>query len=165
MNFDFITDNMAVGTTPETQDDVKALVEKGVTHILNCRDDHDDGPLIRTSPWMMNYCWNGTSDWTPKAAIGLEPKPVEWFKKSLDFWKVWNIPDKRVYIHCSAGVNRSATTAWMFLRALQINGGDCSYIVDTNRLVASFGLIADHPWRVDAEKALTALGYIRARTE
>lgn len=162
MNFDFVTENIAVGTTPETQDDVKALVERGVTHILNCRDDHDDARLLQTSPWLMNYCWNGTKDWTPKAALGLEPKPAEWFQKSLDFWgDLSDGPEHRIFIHCSMGVNRSATTAWMFLRAMQLKGEDCDLIIDRHRPVAIFGTFADHPWRKDAERALVQLGYLR----
>ena len=160
MNFDFITDNMAVGTTPETTADLQTLLDAGFSHVLNCRDDHDDSVLLARH---FQYCWNGTPDWTPQAALGLEPKPVEWFQKSLEFWQEYLGPRQsryRIYVHCTAGVNRSATTAWMFLRALRLKHDDCSWIIDHNRLVALVGEIIDRTWRNDAENALRTLGYI-----
>lgn len=159
MDFDFVADNLAVGTTPETAADVQALVDAGVTSIINCRDDHNDSVLLAGR---FTYLWNGTPDWNPTAPFGGEPKPVSWFEKSLVFWYGRrNDPANRLLVHCSAGVNRSATTAWMLLRSLQLGGGSCDWIIDTHRPVATFGTFFDHPWRTDADNALIALGYIR----
>lgn len=160
MNFDRITDNVYVGTTPENASDVAALQRAGVTHLIDCRDDLDDAPLLGASGIV--YLWNGTPDWTLQAMFGKEPKPVSWFKASLDFWYgCRNDPANRLYVHCSAGVNRSATTAWMLLRSLQLSGPVCDWIIDSHRLISTFGTFADHPWRADAENALRQLGYIK----
>jgi protein tyrosine phosphatase (PTP) superfamily phosphohydrolase (DUF442 family) len=161
MNFDFITDNMAVGTTPEGAYDVSRLSRAGITHVINCRAESDDIPLLQET---FQYLWNGTSDWTPRAALGLEPKPVEWFQNSLAFWvnKFASFePSKKLFVHCSVGVNRSTTTAWMFLRALQLMANDCDILIDRHRPIATIGTFFDHPWRKDAETALKELGYIR----
>ena len=50
----------------------------------------------------------------------------------------------------------------MLLRSLQLDGADCDYIIDSHRLIATFGTFFDHPWRDNAETALRKLGYIRA---
>lgn len=160
MDFDFVSENIAVGTTPETSADVQRLVADGITHVINCRDDHDDAVLLAGR---FRYLWNGTPDWNPSAPFGGEPKPASWFEKSIEFWYgPRNDPKNRLYVHCSAGVNRSATTAWMLLRSLQVDAADCDLIIDTHRPVATFGTFFDHPWRTDAETALRILGYIRA---
>ena len=160
MDFNFVTENIAVGTTPETETDVQVLLNEGVTHVINCRDDVDDAALFAGR---FRYLWNGTPDWNPSAPFGGEPKPVEWFRKSIEFWYgPRNNPKNRLLVHCSAGVNRSATTAWMLLRSLQIDGADCDIIIDTHRPLATWGTIADHPWRDNGEYALRMLGYIRA---
>jgi hypothetical protein len=163
MNFDFITDNMAVGTYPETAGDVLTLKDAGITHVLNVREI-DDLIIVKDA---FPYCWNPTADWNPNEPFGKEPKPVEWFANSLDFWYPPGVgwftderPHYRLYCHCSAGVNRSATTAWMFLRALQLRALDCDLLIDSHRLIATFGTIFDHPWRQNAEDALRTLGYI-----
>ena len=157
MNFTFVTDNIAVGTYPEGSDDVSELQRADIPHVLNVRDV-DDIQLVKDR---FVYLWNPTADWNPSVPFGGEPKAMKWFAKSLGFWFAPSAVGTRFKLlcHCSAGVNRSATTAWLFLRALQIKGDDCSLIVD-NRLVAIFGTLFDKPWREDAEKALKELGYI-----
>jgi hypothetical protein len=159
MNWDWITENMAVGTPPESFDDGQQLKFAGITHVLNVNDQPDFPAYIEP----LIYCWNPTADWNPLEPLGQEPKPVEWFKKSLDFWEpnmvLPMMRNYKLYCHCSAGVNRSATTAWMFLRALQLKGFDCDFILE-NRLRATFGIVFDHPWRKNAEDALRTLGYI-----
>lgn len=160
MDFSRICDNLLVGTTPETETDVQLLLNEGVTHVINCRDDVDDAKLFSGR---FRYLWNGTPDWNPSAPFGGEPKPASWFEKSIEFWYgPRNDPQNRLLVHCSAGVNRSATTAWMLLRSLQIDGADADIIIDTHRPAATWGTIADHPWRNDAETALRMLGYISA---
>lgn len=158
MDFDFITDNMAVGTWPQNLADVQQLREFGITHVLNVREI-DDIPEVKSA---FTYLWNPTADWTPEAAIGKEPKPVNWFRASIDFWNPdeWFGWRKRLYCHCSAGVNRSATTAWMFLRAMHLKAADCSWILDHNRPWAALGEVFDRTWRSDAQSALIEMGYI-----
>lgn len=160
MNFNFISDNMAVGTYPEVAADVARLKAVGITHVLNVRE-FDDIPEVKEA---FTYCYNPTADWNKTEPFGGEPKPVSWFEKSLDFWLPagpFVLPVTcKVYCHCSAGVNRSATTAWMFLRALQLDGADCDIIIDRHRLISTFGTFFDHPWRQNAEDALRTLGYI-----
>lgn len=164
MNYTFITDNIAVGTYPEGSDDVAKLKRANITHVLNVRE-FDDIQLVKDS---FEYLWNPTADWNPSVPFGGEPKPLEWFSESLGFWfspvlvapPVLPMLNRRIFVHCSEGINRSATTAWMFLRALQLKPDDCSEIVD-NRLVAIFGTLFDRPWRNQAEAVLKLLGYVR----
>lgn len=162
MNFSRIADNLFVGTYPEVAADVARLKAVGVTHVLNVRE-FDDIPEVKEA---FTYCYNPTADWNPSVPFGGEPKPVEWFEASLDFWPYAKLGQHglpfvdHLYVHCSAGVNRSATTAWMFLRALQLDGADADIIIDRHRLISTFGTFFDHPWRQNAEDALRTLGYI-----
>ena len=85
-----ITSQIWVGPAIESDADVKALMSKvNPTRIINCRIEFDDATLLGpaglpTGPPF--YLWDGIPDWTPEAAIGLEPIPDSFFKKGLDFW-------------------------------------------------------------------------------
>ena len=159
MNFNFVTDRMAVGTTPDVAG-IARLLDVGVTHLINCRDDHDDAATLAGSE--IEYLWDGTKDWDLEAGLGNEPKPPEWFEQGLLFWLPRLAEERaRLYVHCSAGANRSATMAWCLLRATGIDALDCDMIIDRHRLIAIFGTFADHPWRQDAEGALKQFGYLR----
>lgn len=157
MNFDWVTDRLGVGTEPDNPDDVKALSAAGFTHIINCRDDRDDMWVLRGTPFENRYLWNGTADWIPLSG---QHKPVDWFQIGVAYaLPRLASPTARLYVHCKAGANRSATMAYAILRALGLTTAECFAIIDTHRLIAVPGLIECGWWR-DADAALKTLGFV-----
>src|SRR6266550_3554176 len=104
MNFDFVTDRLAVGTTPNTANDVATLLAAKITHLINCQIEHDDALLLAGSGII--YLWDGTEDWNP---LQRTYKPSEWFQKGVEIGlPALCRPQTKLYVHCHAGTNRSA---------------------------------------------------------
>jgi hypothetical protein len=153
MNYSWITDNLAVGTTPDDDLDIKALVTAGITYFLNTRLDINIAPLL--GPSRVWYCWDGTADWP------VEHQPVPWFKAGLDFAVPAIKGDSKVYVFCHRGTARSPIMAYAILRALQptLSPDDCRHLIEQHHPTSVFGFTMTD-WREDAELALKALGYV-----
>lgn len=147
-DFNFITNRIATGAAINTIADVQQLINNGITHIIDCRDDFDDSQLLIKRA-ELSYLWNGTPD-------DGTPKSTEWFKKSLDFaLPMFLIPRTKVYCHCQAGINRGPSTAYCIMIALGFNWSWCRAEIIAKRPLTVIGVrYAD-----DAEKAIKALGY------
>jgi hypothetical protein len=155
LNYDFCTDRLAIGTTPETDSDIQTLIAAGVTHVINCRAECDIYPLIENTGLV--YLWDGTEDWIPGAG---QHKGVPWFQQGVEFaLPVLAKPRTKVYVFCHMGANRSATMAWTILRAFGLTATECFAVVDLYRLIAIPGLLECEWWR-QGEKALQTLGYL-----
>lgn len=161
MNYSKITHQIWVGSAIDTAADIARLIKDPdgpPTRIIDCRIEFDDSQLV--SSFRVLYLWDGTEDWTASAAIGRQPKPLSWFKSALDFWMPYRMnPGEIVHIHCSAGVNRSATMAYAFLLAEGWSQVEAVALLNAHRFVTLCNDFMDHPWREDAEKADLALGH------
>lgn len=162
MNYNHITDQIWVGSAIETATDVQQLMTdpKGPpTRIIDCRIEQDDAHLLLGVN--VKYLWDGIPDWTDKVPLGLEPIPDSFFKQGLDFWMPYrDNPREIVLIHCSAGINRSATLAYAFLLAEGKSRGDSIALLNVKRPLTLWNTFMDHPWRENAETALRRLGYV-----
>ena len=146
MDYSFVTGRLATGGGITTDQDVQALVKAGVTHIIDCRLDFDDSVLLRTHP-SLSYLWNGTAD-------DGQPKPPEWFGKSIAFaLDALSHPKANVYVHCKAGVNRGPSTTYAILRAFGMAGQLAESLIRKAR--PQVGLA----YKNDANKAVAILGY------
>lgn len=127
---------------------VDALAAAGVTHVIDCRDDFDDAPLLTAHPAIL-YLWNGTAD-------DGRPKPSAWFARSLAFaLPMFAQPRTKLYCHCQAGINRGPSTAYAVLRALGFGRAEMLALIRLKRPVTLVGIrYAD-----DADKAIADLGY------
>lgn len=126
--------------------DVQALIKAGITHIIDCRAEFDDSPLLVKYP-QIGYLWNGVSD-------DGQHKPVDWFAKSIDFGlKALTNAGAKLYCHCAAGVNRGPSTAYAVLRATGLNSIQAESMIKAGRPIA---LII---YMKDADAAITALKY------
>lgn len=149
MTFNFINGQLATGSAINTEDDVRALLAVGVTHILNCAEEVLDLPLILPHKHL-TYCKDGTLD------DGYHPKPVSWFKKGLDFaLPALKEQKNKLYSHCAAGRNRGPSMAYCILRAYtHISAADAEAMIRKVRPEVTLAYIRD------ADLALKALGYI-----
>jgi dual specificity phosphatase 3 len=146
-DFSFVTARLATGAAVSSPDDVTALTDAGVTHVIDCRAEFDDGPLFAGVPGVQ-YLWNPTPD------DGQHPKPLEWFTGSLEFALPALIqPRARVYAHCAAGVNRGPSTAYAIMRALGWTASAARAAITAARPQAQIAY-AD-----DADRAIAMLGY------
>ena len=144
-DFSFVTGRLATGAAISSPDDVQALKSAGITHIIDCRAEFDDGQLLASSG--LTYLWNGTDD-------DGQPKPPAWFAASLAFaLPSLAQPHVKVYAHCAAGVNRGPSTAYAILRATGLAADTAAQIIRAAR--PQVGL----RYAGDADTAVTALGY------
>ena len=144
-DFNFVTDRLATGGGVNSPADVQALLAAGITHVIDCRGEFDDGPLF--SKTGVSYIWNGVED-------DGKPKTPDWFAKSLSFaMPALGQPKFKVYAHCAAGVNRGPSTCYAILRALGFTAQGAEAIIRAAR--PQVGLAYKH----DADLAIPTLGY------
>ena len=108
-DFGMITARLATGAAITDPADVTALVNARVTHVLDCREEFDDAPLLAGAS--LTYLWDPTAD------DGL-PKPDSWWSAGLVFaTAAYSRLGTCVYAHCAAGVNRGPSMSYAILRA------------------------------------------------
>ncbi len=144
-DFTFITPRLATGGGVNSAVDAQALKAAGITHIIDCRDDVDDAPVL--TGLGLAYLWNPTPD------DGLV-KPPAWFATSLTFALGALVqPHTRVLNHCAAGINRGPSTAFGVMRALGWTAVQAEALIRAVR--PQVGL----RYKADADAAVSALGY------
>lgn len=146
-DFNVITTRILTGAAPPDEGFIEALWEAGVTHVLDVTDEHDDTSLLAQSgkPW--HYLYNPTAD-------DSQPKDVSWFRASLMFaLPMFAQTDTKLYTHCTAGMNRGPSSAFVVMRALGWTSDDAFALLKAKRpqVVVRY--------RDDADKAIVALGY------
>lgn len=152
-DFNFILDHLATGRGIDSPADVEQLVAAGVTHVINCIDDHDDASVLASHPTLA-YLWNPTAD-------DGHPKPVEWFAKGIAFAipalaaspGVALSPRPRVYAHCAGGINRGPSMTYAIMLALGFAYDLAEQLIRARRPQV---LLA---YKNDAVAAISALGY------
>jgi dual specificity phosphatase 3 len=95
----------------EMLDDLVAIQNAGITHILDNRIEWSDEEFIRTHAPELHFLWNGADD------MG-QPMPDEWFDVGVQFaLEGLDDPDAQVLAHCHAGINRGPSMAYAILLA------------------------------------------------
>lgn len=117
MNLDPIETNLFVGSCPQTEDDVERLrSEHGVTAVLNLQTDED------MEIW--NIDWRRLKRAYEKAGIVVRHEPVRDYDMEalrqrlpacVDALRELRDAAHVVYVHCTAGINRSPTTVIAYL--------------------------------------------------
>ncbi len=148
VSFDFVTLRLATGGGITTAEDVRSLKAAGITHVIDCRYDVDDADLLSGSG--LEYLYNPTAD-------DGEPKPAEWFRRSLAFaLPALALPRRKVYAHCEKGINRGPSTAASILMALGYTREEAWIQIVRHRKRDVIGL----RYIGDAEMAVKELGYV-----
>jgi hypothetical protein len=120
MDFDRILPNVLVGSHPTTDDDVDTLADAGITAVLNLQSEDDfnylgiEWPLLQTSYGarridvrrvpIQDFDDDDLRDNLPNAAATLAELVAA---------------GCTVYVHCSAGVNRSPSVVIAYLHWLE----------------------------------------------
>lgn len=143
-DFQFVTERIATGAALSGPEDVQAMVDAGITHVIDCRAEFDDTQLFAENP-SISVLWNGVPD------DGI-PKPPEWFQKSIDFALLaLTKPHAKVYAHCHAGINRGPSACYAIIRSLGISPADAEAII--RKVRPQVGLA----YKNDADKAVESL--------
>lgn len=146
MDWNFITQRLAVGGAIDSPDDVVVLKGGGITHILNVRR-LDDRPLIGDQ---FHYLHAPTED------NGL-PKPAGWFDQATVFTLMaLACPGNRILVHCAAGHSRAPSMLYGILLALGFSPGPAE------RLITHHHKKAFLTYKQSAEEAVKVLGYLSA---
>ncbi len=117
LSCDEVAPSILVGTYPQTPEDMRYLAkERGVTAVLCLQDDNDFRALgIRWDLVLRAYEAHGivairepVEDFSRRQLLKRLPEIVETLRGLLDQGHV-------VYLHCTAGLNRSPTVAIAYL--------------------------------------------------
>lgn len=117
LSCDEVSEGIFVGTYPQTPEDVKHIKEKlGATAVLCLQDDNDFRALgIRWDLLERAYAAEGikavhepVEDFSRRQLLRRLPDIVETLRKLIEGGHV-------VYLHCTAGLNRSPTVAIAYL--------------------------------------------------
>lgn len=145
-DFTMITPRLATGAAIASADDVAQLMAAGITAVVDCRAEFDDGPLLASSG--LAYLWDGTAD-DGKA------KPPAWFAPALAFaLPLLAQPRQVVYLHCAAGRNRGPSMCYAVMLALGWLAGAAEAQIRAARPQVGLAYMAD------ARGAVVALGYV-----
>lgn len=145
MDYTRITDRLLTGGAITGPPDGQALVQAGVTAVVDCRAEQDDAPFFVGMNIL--YLWNPAED------DGL-PKPADWFQRTFSFaLPLLSQPHEQVYLHCAAGVNRGPSHCYAVMRALGWTAADAEALMRAKR--PQVGL----RYKGDADLAVVSLGY------
>jgi protein-tyrosine phosphatase len=110
----WITDRLKAGRNPLTADDVRQLADDGITHVVDLRE-----PREWTAPWEGQDALDAIAE---RGIVRLNlpvedvhPPTLETLDAAVAFIaSALARPDARVYVHCRAGMERTAgvLVAW-----------------------------------------------------
>jgi len=130
MDVTWVTDRIALGGGIWNAQNMGALAESGVTHIIDMQIEFDDRPLA--GPLGIQVLWNPTDD-------DFLPKPHGLLKRGVDFaLEALEDPAARVYVHCAAGVHRAPMMTLAVLCALDWKIDEAMQLIESRRSVVDF---------------------------
>ena len=126
----WVTDRIAVGGGIWSAQNMPAVVEAGVTHIIDMQIEFDDTMLAE--PYGIEVLWNPIDD-------DFQPKPPEIFQYGVDFaLKALERDGTKLFIHCAAGVHRAPMMTLALLCSLGWNLDDAVRMIEVKRPVVDF---------------------------
>lgn len=120
--WNWITERLALGGSFASPADADALKAAGITHVINCTELCD--PEYVESAFSM--CWPN-----PRQPDDGAPRTARYFREGAQFWR--SNQARKIYVHCHAGMNRSASMIYLFLRLMGLKPADARHLIATNR--------------------------------
>lgn len=110
LDFDFVTERVAVGGAIITRENFEGVLRAGITHIINTQLEFDDRTLRRSEDHEADILWLPLDD-------DLLPKPAEAFFTAMRYAQAaLERPESKVLIHCASGIHRAPMVALALLR-------------------------------------------------
>jgi hypothetical protein len=103
LDYDWITPRIALGALIESKYDAHELIVQGVSHVVNmCMGKHDDPYFTGTDVALAYY---GIFDGENEEGVGVSRirSAIDFISEAID-----KHPQHKVYVHCAAGISRSA---------------------------------------------------------
>lgn len=137
------TDRVAIGSGVWTREDVVALADEGITHVIDCRSTANAGNLYVGSG--VEWIHIGTAD-------DCEPKTPPYFHRGIAFARAAfeSNPAAKLLVHCFAGINRGPSMAYAILRAVL-----CMSAVGSEAAIRATRPLAGLRYMADAERAVS----------
>ena len=130
MDITWLTDRIAVGGGIWNPENMTAVAEAGITHIIDMQIEFDDTPLAKKHG--IEVLWNPTDD-------DFEPKPPALFQRGVDFAeRALGEEGTKVFVHCAAGVHRAPTMTLALLGSMGWDLEEAMRLIEGRRPVADF---------------------------
>ena len=130
VDYQFVTERLAIGGAIGTAGNMRELARVGITHVVNMQKEFDDSLLTDGSG--IEVLWNGCED-------DFLPKPADLFWKGIRFTlAALADPSAKVYFHCAAGVHRSPIMLLAVLRVLGHERREAINMISDARPLANF---------------------------
>jgi protein-tyrosine phosphatase len=99
MDMTWMTDRIAVGGGIWNSDNMAAVAQAGITHIIDMQIEFDDTALA--GPLGIKVLWNPVDD-------DFQPKPPQVFQRGVEFaQEALHDGNSKLFIHCAAGIHRA----------------------------------------------------------
>jgi len=123
LDYNWVTDRLAVGAGIWIRRNMELLARDGITHVIDMQAEFDDASIADGTG--IRVLWNPCDD-------DFEDKPPHLLRRGVEFAEAALCdPRARVYFHCSAGVHRGPM---MLLACLAASGMDLMQAMDLIRL-------------------------------
>jgi len=127
--WNWITDRIALGGRPLDSKDFIELAHYGITAILNCHDEPDDKRDF-AQLWPQ-----------PAKPDDGTIRGIDWFRQGVHWWKGFAFDkDTKLYVHCKAGLNRSASMVYAMLRTFGLSAIDARLVIVRHRWIDAVGI-------------------------
>lgn len=132
-SWNWITTRIALGGQFESVSDLSELTKVGITDVINCREVPD--PAYVTDK--VSVCWP-----QPYKPDDGTQRTQEWFVAGGNYWKfLFFQPERKVYVHCHAGMNRSASMVYFLLRLYGLYPDDAKSLIHKHRWLTDGGVL------------------------
>jgi protein-tyrosine phosphatase len=130
MDMTWVTSRIAVGGGIWKAENMAAVAESGVTHIIDMQIEFDDTRLAE--PHGIAVLWNPIDD-------DFQPKPPEVFQNGVEFaTEALGQEGTKLFIHCAAGVHRAPMMALAVLCSLGWTPDAAQNLIEKERPVVDF---------------------------
>lgn len=130
MDMTWVTGRIAVGGGIWTDENMAAVAQAGVTHIIDMQIEFDDTRLA--TPHAIEVLWNPIDD-------DFQLKPPEIFRRGVEFaTQALSQEGTKLYIHCAAGVHRAPMMTLAVLCSLGWAPDAAQDLIEKKRPVVDF---------------------------
>jgi protein-tyrosine phosphatase len=133
LDYQFVTDRLALGSSVRTAEDMRELARSGITHVINMQSEFDNRRLSDGTG--LRVLWNGCED-------DYLPKPPAFFRTGVRFaLEALDNPAAKILFHCAAGIHRSPLMLLAVLRVLGHDEEEGIWMIQQARPEADFPLL------------------------
>ena len=133
LDYQFVTDRLAIGSSIRTAEGMRELARSGITHVINMQIEFDNRRLSEGSG--VRVLWNGCEDDSLSKPASLFWTGVRFAQDALEN------PDAKILFHCAAGIHRSPLMLLAVLRVLGHDEDDGIAMIQEARPEAHFPIL------------------------